>query len=130
MGYRHRFQRCILPFTNSKSVQEVHAFSRPGSDVSVQSSPIWSVHSTHRIYSCGKRSQTACFTKRCKDPPVPRRLVGQSQILPNLSPANTDTVGLLCHELGWLVNREKSELDPKQVVGYQFDLKEERSDPS
>ena len=31
----------------------------------------------------------------------------------------------MCQNLGWLVNLEKSELDPKQVfdfVGYQFDL--------
>ena len=31
-----------------------------------------------------------------------------------------------CQKLGWLVNLEKSELDPKQVfdfVGYQFDLR-------
>ena len=40
---------------------------------------------------------------------------------------NTQTLVALCQELGWLVNKEKSELDPKQVfnfVGYQFDLKE------
>ena len=30
VGYLHRFQGCILPHTNSQSVQEVHAFSRPG----------------------------------------------------------------------------------------------------
>ena len=32
----------------------------------------------------------------------------------------------ICWKLGWLVNLEKSELDPKQVfnfIGYQFDLK-------
>ena len=35
----------------------------------------------------------------------------------------------MCQQLGWLVNLEKSELEPKQdfnFVGYQFDL---RSDP-
>ena len=39
----------------------------------------------------------------------------------------------LCQELGWLVNKEKSELVPKQVfnfVGYQFDLKEGRVKPT
>ena len=39
----------------------------------------------------------------------------------------TQTLAALCQDLGWLVNMEKSELDPKQVfdfVGYQFDLKE------
>ena len=32
----------------------------------------------------------------------------------------------ICQELGWLVNLEKSELEPKQIfdfVGYQFDLR-------
>ena len=40
---------------------------------------------------------------------------------------HTQTLVALCRELGWLVNEEKSELDPKQVfnfVGYQFNLKE------
>ena len=35
----------------------------------------------------------------------------------------------MCQQLGWLVNVEKPELEPKQdfkLVGYQFDL---RSDP-
>ena len=39
----------------------------------------------------------------------------------------TQTLVALCRELGWLVNQEKSELEPKQIfnfVGYQFDLKE------
>ena len=40
---------------------------------------------------------------------------------------HTQTLVALCRELGWLVNKEKSELDPKQVfnfVGYQLDLRE------
>ena len=40
---------------------------------------------------------------------------------------HTQTLVALCQELGWLVNKKKSELDPKQVfnfVGYQFDLGE------
>ena len=38
---------------------------------------------------------------------------------------HTQMLVALCQELGWMVNMEKSELDPKQVfdfVGYQFDL--------
>ena len=37
---------------------------------------------------------------------------------------HTQTLVALCRELGWLVNKEKSELEPKQVfnfVGYQFE---------
>ena len=39
----------------------------------------------------------------------------------------------LCQDLGWIVNLEKSELEPKQVfdfVGYQFDLKAGRVRPT
>ena len=46
---------------------------------------------------------------------------------------HTQTLVALCRELGWLVNEEKSELDPKQVfnfVGYQFDLKEGKIRPT
>ena len=38
---------------------------------------------------------------------------------------HTQTLLALCHELGWVVNMEKSELTPQQVfnfVGYRFDL--------
>ena len=46
---------------------------------------------------------------------------------------HTRTLTSLCQELGWLVNREKSELEPKQVfdfVGYQFDLREGKVRPT
>ena len=39
----------------------------------------------------------------------------------------------ICQDLGWLVNLEKSELEPKQVfdfVGYQFDLRSGRVRPT
>ena len=46
---------------------------------------------------------------------------------------HTQTLVTLCQELGWLVNKEKSELAPKQVfnfVGYQFNLKEGKVRPT
>ena len=46
---------------------------------------------------------------------------------------HTQTLITLCQELGWLVNREKSELVPQQVfnfVGYQFNLKVGRVRPT
>ena len=39
---------------------------------------------------------------------------------------HTQDLVKICQELGWLVNLEKSELEPKQIfdfVGYQFDLR-------
>ena len=46
---------------------------------------------------------------------------------------HTQILVSLCQDLGWLVNKEKSELEPKQVfnfVGYQFDLMEGRVRPT
>ena len=45
----------------------------------------------------------------------------------------TQTFVTLCQELGWLVNRDQSELEPIQVfnfVGYQFHLMEVRVRPN
>ena len=83
VGHLHRLQGRILPYTNSQSVQEVHVFSHPGST-------LWPVHCTHGVHSGGQRGQTDGFTEGYKNPPVPRRLVGESHVPPNLSPAYTD----------------------------------------
>ena len=87
VGHIHRFQRCILPYTHSQSVQEVHAFSPPGSVLPVQSPSLWPVHSPHGVHSGGQRGQTHGTSKGYKDPPVPRRLAGESLYPRHLSPA-------------------------------------------
>ena len=46
---------------------------------------------------------------------------------------HTQNLVKICQELGWLVNLDKSELEPKQIfdfVGYQFDLKVGRVRPT
>ena len=46
---------------------------------------------------------------------------------------HTQTLVALCRELGWLLNKQKSELVPKQVfnfVGYQFNLREDKVRPT
>ena len=128
VGHFHRLQGCILPHTNSQSVQEVHAFSHPGSVLPVQSPTLWSFHSTYGVHSGGQRGQIEGY----KNPPVPRRLVGESHIH-QICLQHTLTLVAQERELGWLVNQEKSELDPKQVfnfVGYQLDLREGKVRPT
>ena len=90
VGHHHRLQGRIFPHTNSQSVQEVHAFSHPGPVLPVQSPTLLPVHSTHGVDSGGERGQTDCFTEGYKNPPVPRQLVGESNIPSNLSLAYTD----------------------------------------
>ena len=87
VAHIHRFQRSILPHTNSQSVQEVHALSPPGSVLPVQNPSLWPVHSSHGVHSGGQRGQTRGFSEGYKDPPVPRRLAGESLYPPHLSPA-------------------------------------------
>ena len=46
---------------------------------------------------------------------------------------HTQDLVKICQKLGWLVNLEKSELEPKQVfdfVGYQFDFRAGRVQPT
>ena len=46
---------------------------------------------------------------------------------------HTQDLVQICTELGWMVNLEKSEMEPKQVfnfVGYQFDLRSDRVRPT
>ena len=90
MGHIHRLQRRILPHTNLQSVQEVHAFSPPGSVLPVQSPTLWSIHSSHGVHSGGQRGQTHGTLEGYKDPPVPRRLAGESLYPKHLSPAYTN----------------------------------------
>ena len=90
VGHIYRLQRRILPHNNSQSVQEVHAFSSPGSVLPVQSPTLWSIHSSHGVQSGGQRGQTHGTLEGYKDPPVPRRLAGESLYPRHLSPAYTN----------------------------------------
>ena len=90
VGHLHRLQRRVLPRTNKQPVQEVHAFSHPRQSLSVQSTTLWPVHSSHGVHCHSQRGQMAGNEKGYKDPPVPRRLVGQSYLPPGLSSTNSN----------------------------------------
>ena len=86
MGYIGRLQGCLFPYTDTGTIQEIPQISGPGPDLPVQSSALWSVHSAHGVHCSSKGGKTNGHTQGYKNPPVPRRLVGESQIPPNLSP--------------------------------------------
>ena len=71
VGHLHRLQRRILPHTYSQSVEEVHAFSPPGSVLPVQSPTLWPLHSSNGVHSGGLRGQTDGIAEGYKNPPVP-----------------------------------------------------------
>ena len=89
VGYLSRFQRCLLPHTNTGTIKEIPKISCPGSDVPVQGITFWPVNSTHGVHCFGKGGQTDGHTQGYKNPPVPRRLASTGQVLPNLSPTYT-----------------------------------------
>ena len=50
MGHIYRFQRCLLPYTNTGTIQEISEISLTGSDIPIQSTAFRSVHSTLGVY--------------------------------------------------------------------------------
>ena len=90
VGDLHRLQRRVLPCPNKQSIQEVHAFSYPRQDLSIQGTTLWPFHSSHGVYSDSQRDQVASHETGYKDPPVPRRLVGPGRVPPGLSSTNTN----------------------------------------
>ena len=87
VGHLNRLQGRLLPYTNTGTIQEISEISRPRADISIQSTAFRSVHSSLGVHCGSKRGETDGHTQGYKDPPVPRRLVGESQIPPGLSPA-------------------------------------------
>ena len=91
VGNLHRFQRCVLPHPDSRTIQEVPQISRSRRDLPVQGLTIRPVDSTLGVHCGGKGSKTNGHLQGYKDPPIPRRLVGTGQIPPSLSPTYPGT---------------------------------------
>ena len=79
-----------------------------------------------------KEVKTDGFTEVYKNPPVPRRLVGESHIPPNLSPAYTN-LGSSLSRTRLAGEHGEVRTGSKQVfkfIGYQFNLKEGKVRPT
>ena len=102
-----------------------YQISCPGSDIPVQSTVFRSVHCTHGAHCSSKGVETDGHTYGYNNPPVLRRLVGESHIPPGLSPAytrsseNMPSIRLAgeFRKIGTGTKRQVFDL-----VGYQFDL--------
>ena len=130
VGYVHRLQGRLLPHPYTGTVQEISQIPCTGSDIPVQSPTLWSVHSPHGIHGSDKGSKTDGHTEGYKNPPDDWLVRAKS---PQACLQHTQILVQLCQDLGWLVNLEKSELEPKEVfnfVGYQFDLTAGRVRPT
>ena len=85
VGHLDRFQGRLLPHCNTGTVQEVLEISCPGPDLPVQSTSFRFVNSSLGVHCDSKRGETDGYTQGYKDPPIPRRLVGESHLPPALS---------------------------------------------
>ena len=91
MGNVHRFQGRLLSYPNKPTVQEIPTFSCSRSNLPIQSFMVQSVYccyGDHNHYGC-QGSQTDGSKQRYKNALIPRLLVDQSHIPPNLSPTYT-----------------------------------------
>ena len=86
MGHIHRLSGRLFPYSNTGTIQEIFEISRPRANIPVQGPAVWTVHSTLGVYCGRKGGETDAHTQGYKNPPVPRRLVGEIQIPQNLSP--------------------------------------------
>ena len=105
VGHIHRLQRRILPYTNSQSVQEVHASSPPGSVLPVQSPTLWSIHSSHGVHSGGQEVKLMALQRVIRihqylDDWLVRASTHDTCL------QHTQTLVTLCQELGWLVKSQ------------------------
>ena len=87
VGDLNKLQGCLRPHSNTGTIQEISEISHPGSDIPIQSTAIWFVHSTHGVCCNRKGGKNYGHPQGYKDSPVPKRLLGERQIPPSLSQA-------------------------------------------
>ena len=127
VGHIHRFQRRILPHTNSQSVQDLQ-----GRSYQFKALPFGLSTAPMEFTVVTKEVKLMALQKGIRihqylDDWLVRASTHDTCL------QHTQTLITLCQDLGWLVNREKSELVPQQVfnfIGYQFDLKVGRVRPT
>ena len=81
----------LLPYTYTRTIQEMPEISHPRSGIPVQGPAIRFVHRTFGVHRDTKGGEIDGHTQGFKKPPVPRRRVGESQIPPGVSPTYTGT---------------------------------------
>ena len=132
VGYLNRFQGRLLPYTNTGTVQEISEISCPTSDIPVKALPFGLSTAPLEFTVIAKEVKLMAIHKGIRiyqylDDWLVRATSHQACL------QHTQKLVEICQRLGWLVNLNKSELDPKQIfdfVGYQFDLKAGRVRPT
>ena len=127
VGHLYSFQGCLFPYTNTGTVQEISKIHVQGRTYQFKALPFGLSTAPMEFTVVAKEVKLMAIHKGIR--------IHQYLYLDDwLVRAKSHQVCLqhaqdlekMCQQLGWLVNLDKSELEPKQVfnfVGYQFDLK-------
>ena len=72
VGHLNRLQGRLLPYPDTRTVQEISQISCSRADLPIQGSAFRSVHSALGVHGSSKIDKTDGRTQEYKDPPVPR----------------------------------------------------------
>ena len=122
----NRLQGCLLPHTNTGTVQEYLGFSVQSQTYQFKALP-FGLSNAYGVHGCSQGGETDIRIHHYLDDWLVRARSHQICL------QHTQDLVKMWQDLGWLVNLEKSELEPKQIpdfVGYQFDRKSGRDRPT
>ena len=117
VGHLHRLQGRIFPYTNSQSVQEVHAFHIQGRSYQFKALSFGLSTAPVEFTVVAKEVKFDGSAEGYKNPPVTRRLVGESHVPPNLSPAYTDLGSSLSRSR---LAGEQGKIRTGSITGFQL----------
>ena len=86
MGHLNRLQGRLLPYPNIRTIQEISEIFHPRPDIPIQSTTFRFLHSAFGVHCNSEGGETDGHTQGYKNPPIPRRVVGEGQIPPGPSP--------------------------------------------
>ena len=132
VGHLSRLQGCLLPHTNTGTIQKYLRFHIQGRTYQFKALPFGLSTAPMEFTVIAKEVKLMAAHQGIRihqylDDWLVRARSKQVCLL------HTQILVKICQDLGWLVNLEKSELEPKQVfdfVGYQFDLRSGRVRPT
>ena len=132
VGDFSRFQRRVFPCPYKQPIPEVHAFSIQDKAYQFKALPFGLSTAPREFTMIAKEVKWLALRRGIR---IHQYLDDWLVIAksPQVCLQHTQKLMTLCKDLGWLVNEEKSELEPKQIfnfVGYQFDLEEGRVRPT
>ena len=125
VGHLHRFQGRLLPYLNTEQSRKYLRFHVQGQTYQFKALPFGLSTAPLELTVTAKEVKLMAIHKGIRiHQYLDNWLVRAASHRVCLQ--HTQDLVKICQELGWLVNSEKSVLEPKQIfdfVGYQFDLR-------